>query len=255
MSPYLLFSTLKDMLRPGRAIVWVLVASFVGIVGLILSSIGAEASNIQIFGQVMNILVFRFTALAAAVFAMAVISNEVEQKTVVYLLTQPIPRWWIMIARSLAAGIAVTLLSWAALFFAGVTTLGGSAFTSSYVLTDLLVLMLGSFAYVGIFVFISLIVRKALIVSLIFAFGWELMVQNMSSFMKFGTVSAHMNTLAAHPELPNNNPFSFLSGDMAVQDPPRWVGAVVLLLIIGGMFAANATIFANLEAVARDDGE
>ena len=48
------------------------------------------------------------------IFGTGVVSREVEQKTIVYLLTRPVARWRILLMRYLAAVTAITLTVWLA---------------------------------------------------------------------------------------------------------------------------------------------
>src|SRR5579871_4001132 len=108
---YLYTSSLREFLRFKRIFVWLLI----GVAGLGLSAVWPKlshgATRAETFDNVSSILVFHALALASAIFTTAVVSQEVEQKTIVYLLTRPVARWKLLLFRYLASATVVAILA------------------------------------------------------------------------------------------------------------------------------------------------
>ncbi len=253
MSPYIYTALVRDNLRIGRLIGWALVALVIFGITLVWKSV-AKMTPVESYGQIVDIIVFRFLALGAAVASTTVVTQEVEQKTIVYLLTRPQPRWWILLGRMLAAATTTTIIGWMALLGAGIAMFGGAVFGQPSFQKDLVVIALGSLAYVSFFTLLSLWVNKALIVCLLFAFGWEGFVQNMSTAMSRISVSTYLNSLADHPQVQNNS-MAFLSGDLTAAQPSTAASIGVMLAIFAGCAAIGMWWFSTNEYIAREDGE
>ena len=105
---------LRDALRFRKMFVWILLA----LVAFLLASFWqkAFASDAHItetdrYINVVNLLVFRLLPLASAIYSTMILSQEVEQKTIVYLLTRPIERWKLLVGRWGATVTAVIIIS------------------------------------------------------------------------------------------------------------------------------------------------
>src|ERR1044072_4020259 len=110
MEAYLYTSSLREFLRFKRLFIWVLIA-FAGMgVAAIWPYLSSQATLAQQYTTVSQIFVFHVLALVSAIYTTAIVSQEVEQKTIVYLLTRPVSRWKLLITRYLASATVVALL-------------------------------------------------------------------------------------------------------------------------------------------------
>src|SRR5579862_2912550 len=109
MASYIYFSTIREFLRFRRLFPWILL----GFAGMFLAIawpyLNRFADRQEQYTGVSSMLVFHVEALASAIFSTAIISQEVEQKTIVYLLTRPVSRWMLLIMRYLASATVVAL--------------------------------------------------------------------------------------------------------------------------------------------------
>lgn len=255
MSGYVFLAALKDGMRFGRMVAWAGVALATFLIALVWRKVAGSLTPLESYGQVVDIVVFRMLALAAAVTSTSVVTQEVEQKTIIYLLTRPQPRMWIMLCRLMAATVTATAISWMALVAAGMATLGVNLLSSPAFHRDLLIIAAGTFAYVSFFTMISLLINRALIVCLLFAFGWETFVQNMSSAMSRISITGYLTTIADHPPVASQGPAAFLAGDLSTAKPPLWVCWVAVIAIGVLLAALSAAWFQNNEYIAREDAE
>src|SRR4051812_13975948 len=121
---------------------------------------GAMASGDAIFGMMIWLLFIRFIIPVLGVFyGTALIADEVEDKTITYLFTRPIPRSAVLVGKFLAylaCTVLLVLPSIVLVFFLIVPTGGGSigaAFPS--LLRDLAMVAVGLAAYGSVFAFVG----------------------------------------------------------------------------------------------------
>jgi ABC-2 type transport system permease protein len=175
---------------------------------------GARTSGATIFGLMMWLLYIRFIVPVLGVFfGTSLIADEVDDKTITYLFTRPIPRSAVLLGKYFAYVVCTTLLvlpSVMIVFFLIVPTGGGSiaqAFPS--LLLDLAMLGIGLMAYGAVFALVGTRLKRPLIVGLVFAFGWEPAVLLFPGYLKRLTVAYYLQALAAH-EMPQDSAVSML---------------------------------------------
>lgn len=255
MLGYLYSSALKDFLRPKRIVVWVLVAFFLGAAAKGWSMMLPAGTLAERYGQLSSVLVYRVMALAAAIFSTAVVSQEVEQKTIVYLLTRPVPRWQILLMRTLAAATVVFVLSsFAALCVSAAVF--GPRLLQPLLFVDLKALAIGALAYGGLFVFVSLLMNRAMIVCLLFAFGWETAIPNVPGYLYYVSVYSHLSAIAQHPKPSASlGPLGALSGQLSTNSLTPTAGWTSLIGLTVVTFALSCWWFSRFEYVPREDAE
>ena len=249
---YVFTHALRDFTRAKRLAIWLVVAVVVyGFGALYVSTSGAKSAQ-DTYILMSATLSYRILALAAAIFASAVVAQEVEGKTIVYFLTRPIPRQALLLGRLLAACLvvfAVSALSAVAVALAthGSTTLLGR---------DLIALAVGSLAYTGLFTLITLLINRAMIACLLFAFGWETLAAGVPGDVKLLTLNTHVLTIAERPTPGGGSGFLDAVGSMlGTSGTSTSVAWLVLLGVIGVSFAASMAWFSHFEYVAREDAE
>jgi ABC-2 type transport system permease protein len=252
MATFLFSHALRDYLRPKRVITWVLLAIALFGVGkvFVFSSTGTKPEDA--YQLLSGLIVFRLLALMSAIFATAIVSQEVEQKTIVYLLTRPIPRWQMLLARWLAASVAVAGIAVIAVLANAFSTLGG---LSPAVGRDLLAIVTGAFAYTALFLLVSLLLNRAMVVCLIFAFGWESAVPNMQGELYLLTISSHLNVIAERAAGDAQGMMGALAGTAKKIPLQLWQAWLALGGIVGLCTLFNLTWFSRNEYVPREDGE
>lgn len=125
-------------------------------------------------------------------FASAGISTDREEQTLVYLLTTPLPRLWVFLAKSGAAS-AISLI-WTIGSLGLLCRLagkpGGEAFSAVWP-----AIFASTLAYVALFQLFSVIFRRATIVALGYALFLETLVGNMPGIVKRLTISFYARCL------------------------------------------------------------
>jgi ABC-type transport system involved in multi-copper enzyme maturation permease subunit len=160
------------------------------------------------------LLFIRFIVPVLGVFyGTALIADEVEDKTITYLFTRPIPRGAVLLGKYLAylaCTVLLVLPSVMLVFFLIVPTGGGSigaAFPG--LAADLGMLVVGLASYGAVFALVGTRLKRPLVVGLVFAFGWEPAVLLFPGYLKRLTVAYYMQALVTH-EMPQDSSVSLL---------------------------------------------
>ncbi len=108
---FLLPAALRDLISFRRLLV-----AAVLIIGpscvAVLIRIGTRGSfdGVATYGALVSLLVFGFVLpILAVVFGTGAVTQEIEQKTIVYLLTRPVHRWRILLAKYIAAWLSISV--------------------------------------------------------------------------------------------------------------------------------------------------
>jgi ABC-type transport system involved in multi-copper enzyme maturation permease subunit len=249
-------SAFKDLMRPGRLVIWVILAVFIVAVSYAfkMSNRGSSMTNLELYGQMADMLIFRVTALAAIVFSMSVVLQEMDQKTIIYLLTRSTSRTSICLGRTLAAALAAAIAACVGCAAGAAVLLGPAQIFSAEILKDFAAISLGAVAYTGLFTLLSMVLNRAMIIGLIFAFGWEPFVQNTSQSLNYLSVMTYMNVAADHEKAASSGGFlTALAGSAGFERPDPWVGWTVLAALAAVTIFAACKVFAVKEFSPRED--
>lgn len=240
---------LKEASRFRRVAPWL----FIGILCFFLArfwpNIVPSADPTQSYVSVVALAAVRVLALGSAILTTAVIGQEIEGRTIVYLLTRPVPRWLLLFVRFAASVLVVFVLSAAALAF---TSLGSGGGGAPYLARDIAVIGLGAVSYGALFLFISLAVNRALIWCVLFAFGWETAVPTMPGDIYRASILSHLQAAMQHPKVAGGGVLNLLGGAPAIS--PR-SGVTTLVVISAVLLALSAWWFTKFEFVPREDAE
>jgi ABC-2 type transport system permease protein len=186
----------------------VLLAATVRLIALLVPSSslrvnGAMVGGPSIFGMMIWLLYVRFIVPVLGVFyGTALIADEVDDKTITYLFTRPIPRGSVLLGKYLAyLGCTVLLiLPTVMIVFFLIVPLGGGSVGQAFpsLLTDLGMIALGLAAYGAVFAFVGARLKRPLVIGLVFAFGWEPTVMLVPGYLKQLTVAYYVQALVPH---------------------------------------------------------
>jgi ABC-type transport system involved in multi-copper enzyme maturation permease subunit len=157
----------------------------------------------------------RFTVPVLGVFyGTSLIADEVEDKTITYLFTRPIPKGAVLLGKFfayLACTIFVVLPSVVIVYLCIVPLRGSLGGSFIDLLKDLILLAIGLAAYGSVFAFIGAKFKRPLLVGLIFIFGWEQAALAFPGYLKKFTVAYYLQALVPHA-MPNDNVVSLIQG-------------------------------------------
>jgi ABC-2 type transport system permease protein len=140
--------------------------------------------------------------LVALFYATALIADEVEGRTLTYLVTRPITRPAIFagkFAAYLVTTLCLTLPSCVLAFTLLLGTGGAAGLGASAVdlLRDLAVLALTLLVYGALFALLGVLLKRPVIPGLVFLYGWELLA-NLPGYLPRLTLTAWLRSLVSH---------------------------------------------------------
>ncbi len=256
MGAYLYTAALKDYFRVRRMAVWIIIV--VALFGLakayLFVSPGQSAQDAYV--NLTGIMVYRVLALAAAIFGTAVISQEIEQKTIVYLVTRPIPRATILLSRLAATATVVFIVGFVAALSVSLAVHGVRALSNDILWRDVPAFLMGSLAYSAVFVLFSLWMNRSMLINLFFTFGWELFIPNLPGDAHRLSIFSYLKAIAQRPTTDNpSSPLGFFSGQVGPDVLSKPTGYITIIMIIVGATALAAWWFRNFEYLPREDAE
>jgi ABC-2 type transport system permease protein len=185
--------TLRALLGRRRTLLMVLLATTPVLLALIIRA-NEDGLSLRILGQTLDGIVIRTVLpLIAIVFGTAALGSELEDGTGVHLLTKPIDRWQIIVAKVVVAGTLTAALVVPSTVISGFLMggLGGDAIavTFAYALAGLI----GSYVYAAIFLVLSSITTRGLIIGLAYALIWEGIVAGLLPGSQVFSVREYLN--------------------------------------------------------------
>ena len=249
---YLFSSALGDFLRLRRVGFWLLLAVLVFAIGKGFIAVTKGQSLTETYTQLSSVIVFRILALVAAVFSTSVISQEVEQKTIVYLLTRPVSRAKLLLSRTAAAIASVYVVVLVAAVMASLSI--GSSSTAALG-RDLAALAMGAVAYTSFFVLISLMVNRAMLICLLFAFGRETAIPNMPGDLYWLSINSYLTGIAQRSTDGAKNAMDVLGGTLNTTTISPMTAWIVMVAFSAACLGLGAWWFTRFEFVPREDAE
>jgi ABC-type transport system involved in multi-copper enzyme maturation permease subunit len=166
-----------------------------------------------IFGLMIWGLFVRFSVPVLGVFyGTSLIADEVEDKTITYLFTRPIPRGAVLLGKYLAYLVCTVFVVLPAVVLAWllVVPLGGSLGASfPDLLKDLGMLALGLAVYGAVFAYIGAALKRPLLFGLVFVLGWEPLALILPGYLRRLSVAYYLQGLVPHA-MPSDSPLSLL---------------------------------------------
>jgi len=185
--------------------------------------------------------------LAALFHATSLVADEVEGRTLTYLLTRPITRPAILagkFAAYLVTSLAVALPAAVLTFFLLASARGWSGVGAAVpdLFRDLGVMALSLVAYGALFTLMGVLLKRPVIPGLLFLFGWELLA-NLPGYLPRLTLTTWLRSLIRHRPAEEG-----LSQLFAQVQPVGW--SLTVLFVASAVFlAAAAFIFTQREYV------
>jgi ABC-type transport system involved in multi-copper enzyme maturation permease subunit len=211
---------------------------------------GVAVSGASIFGTIVWLLFVRFIVPVLGVFyGTALIADEVEDKTITYLFTRPIQRGAVLVGKFLAylaCTVLVVLPSIVIVYFLLVPFAEIPA-SFGQLLTDLGILALGLAAYGALFALAGAVLKRPLVIGLIFAFGWEQIALVTPGYLRRFTLAYYLQGLVPHT-MPSDGAISLLQAVFR-ESPPAATSLFWLMVVIVACLALAARAVARREYV------
>jgi ABC-type transport system involved in multi-copper enzyme maturation permease subunit len=158
--------------------------------------IGGEGGGL-LYAQLMETLfVPSVVAFVALVLGASAMGDERDDGTVLYLASTPLPRRAITLAKLLAAWTVTLVLTLPGFLAALVITLG-SDLTARAAVWSLLAVLGVTLAYTAVFVTLSLVVRRPVVVGFLYILLWEGSIASVAAAAKKFSIAAYGRQLVA----------------------------------------------------------
>jgi len=165
--------SLRALLGRRRTLLMVLLAAMPILLGLIVKA-NSDQLSLKILAQTLDGIVTRTCLpLIAIVFGTAALGSELEDGTGVHLLTKPIDRWIIIVSKTLVAGTLTAALIVPSTVIAGILMGGTGRDAIAVTFAFALSVLVGSYLYTAIFLVLSAITTRGLLIGLAYALIWE----------------------------------------------------------------------------------
>ena len=130
---YLFRASLRDLLLPRKIIMGALLALMPPLIGLLWWYAAKEDFSAELAYNLLSAaLIYGFVlVILSVVSSTGVIAQEIEQKTIMYLLTRPVPRWRIALVKFAAATLVTTAAAWISCVLLALAVFGAGALTHS----------------------------------------------------------------------------------------------------------------------------
>jgi ABC-type transport system involved in multi-copper enzyme maturation permease subunit len=214
----------------------------------VLGRLPPQIAAFDFYGNIVAYYYLRFALPVAALFyATALVADEVDGKTLTYLITRPVHRSAILsgkFAAYVATTLALALPAIVVSFFLLATANGFSGIGSRVgdLFRDLGVMALALVAYGALFTLVGVLLRRPVIPGLLFIFVWELLAYLPGYLPRF-TLTAWLQSLIRHRPAQED-----LSG-MFGQVLPAALSLQVLTVATAAFLAASLWIFSRREYV------
>lgn len=263
MSDLLLIqNALRDAVRPKRLLIALLLILLPPILGVIWRTFSpAEEFNAgEVYDSIAMGLVFSFTMpILAVVYGTGVVSQELEGRTIIYLLTRPLPRWRILLSKFVVCVFVVFAITALSIVFLALVLFGPSRFAEAGVPKDIPALLMGAITYGSVFLLLGAAIPKPLTYGLMFVFGWETWVPRLPGQFVRTSVMTYLRVLSQR-ELTADNPNPDGNILLALSTPPEieipasqaWL---ILGIITAVCLAAALLVFTVREYAPREDTE
>jgi ABC-type transport system involved in multi-copper enzyme maturation permease subunit len=236
--------SLSEMLWSRRTVFMALVVGLPVLIALVvrlLVEVGAplprvdrmEITGPMIFGLMIWAFFVRFSVPVLAVFyGTSLIADEVEDRTITYLFTRPIPREAVLVGKYLAYLVctAFVVLPAVVVVWLLIVPIGGRLADSFGDLTkDLALLVLGLAVYGAVFALVGARFKRPLLAGLFFIFGWEVLVMALPGSFRLLTVAHYLHGLVPHA-MPGDSALSLLQ--TLFREVPSLSQSLVMLAVI-----------------------
>ena len=215
---------------------------------LLAAHLPARITAADLYGVVVAYFYVRNALpLVALFFASSLIADEVEARTITYLLTRPVRRSAILFGKFAAYCATTFSLALPALvvtFFLLMTQRGrqGVSAGAPDLLRDLGVMALTLLGYGALFTLMGVLLKRPLVPGLLFLYGWEMLARLPGWAPRF-TLTAWLRSLLRH------RPAGEGIGEAFDQVLPAALSLTVLAAIVISCLALAGWIFARRQYV------
>jgi len=162
--------TVRGLFGRRRLLIMLLLASIPVVLGVLVYLRGGRADADRVLGV---LIVQTVMPLLALILGTAALGSEIEDGTVIFLLTKPIPRWIVALAKLVVAMAATVILVIPVTIVTGLLIGGSDPDQMQTTLAFAIACAAGGAAYAAVFVALSSLTARALVAGLVYVLIWE----------------------------------------------------------------------------------
>jgi ABC-2 type transport system permease protein len=227
-------ATARSLLARRRAVLMLLLTGLPVLFGVIAYLRGPVGDPVdQTAGTLDLVVVGMLLPLLALVFGTAALGAELEDGSAIHLLTKPVARWRIVTAKIVAAAPLAAGLTGAATLLTGLLV-GGQHGAAGVALAYTVAVVVGAVLYVTVFVALSILTTRALIIGLAYIVIWEGMLAGLFEGTRALSIRQYVGSIAAAID-----PAASVPGSAALA-PATAVAGTVIVLVVAFLVAVRA---------------
>jgi ABC-2 type transport system permease protein len=210
---------------------------------------GVKVGSAAIFGLMVWVFYLRFAVPVLAVFyGTSLMADEVEDKTITYLFSRPIPRGAVLLGKYLAylvCTVAVVLPSVVVVYLL-IMSRPGASLAGGFMdlVKDLVVIVLGLAAYGAVFAWVGAQFKRPLLTGLAFVFAWEPAILLIPGYLRRFSVAYYLQGLVPQAMPTDESTASLLTS--LFREFPSASSAVFWLAVISAV-----TLWLAMRTVSR----
>jgi ABC-type transport system involved in multi-copper enzyme maturation permease subunit len=173
---------------------------------------GAAVGGAGVFGTMIWVLFVWFIVPVLGVFyGTSLVADEVEDRTITYLFTRPIRRGAVFVGKYLAYIVCTTLVVLPSVTVVYFLIMPIREVPGTFIpfATDLGILAIGLACYGALFGLVGSVMKRPLVVGLVFAFGWEKVALFVPGYLRRFTLAHYLQALVPHA-MPSDGVVSLL---------------------------------------------
>ena len=230
MSSVIAGITLRQLLSRRRTILLLLLGGVLVLVAVIYRLAGDGRDDLDFTSGLLNNLgLAALMPLVALLFGTSTIGSELEDGTAVFLLAKPISRWTVLLSKLVVAIGCSILITCVPILVAGLIGAGGLG--DGLVIGFTVAAAFGSAVYCALFVFLSLITGRALVIGLGYVLIWEGVLAGLFAGTRTFSVRQYSLSLAeALADVPTG----------VLDAPLEATTALIMGLVVAGLAIALA---------------
>lgn len=226
---------------PRRRLLWLSVLLLLPLLAALAYRLSGEGEGSAWFRETAVPMFVEFFALGLSLYlGVASLADEIEDGTIVFLFCRPVPRGLVLLAKVVAVigvagiGLSASLL----LVFLGCHLPDGDAlWAAAPLLVRVLgVLWLEVLVYTGLFSLAGSLLRRPMLLSIIFGFGWEVTASHLPGDLPRLTLMFYLRSLLGLSPGAEN----MLSSLVPPLPPADAATALAVLLSAAGVFISLA---------------
>jgi ABC-type transport system involved in multi-copper enzyme maturation permease subunit len=238
-----------------RRLVTIIVFLLPFVLALIVRRFGAPDTNLGYSAVVSGMLAMFLIPFVAVFWGSALLTDEVEGKTLVFLWTRPAGRSRLFVLKYIAVVLWIFLLSAVAILSTYLVIYSRTSFSNvadnlMVTIWDIRALALGGACYAALSFLFATLFKKPVTIGLLYAYLFDSLANVLPGFMKRFSIRHNVLSLASHPT--PDHPRGVFAKVMAEANTTESEAMLTLVIASLALLIAGALILRQKEYLGDD---